>query len=92
MCLHEESRESTPAVLAVEVLGNVKMVRQWKQEGIRYKLPLLFREGKQEDRMLVELPLDSYLGMGGDTSWRVLSTPAICSGLVSVLAQYTAGI
>jgi hypothetical protein len=92
VCLHEESRESTPAVLAVEFLGNVKMGREWKGGNIRYKLPLLFREGKQEDRMLVGLPLDSYLGMVGGTSWRVLLIPAVCSGLASVLAQCTAGI
>ncbi len=92
MCLHEESRESTPTVLAVELLGKVKMGRGWEEDDIRYKLPLLFREEKQEDRMLVGLLLDSYLGMGGGTSWRVLLTPAVCSGLASVLAQYTAGI
>ena len=92
MCLHEESRESTPAVLAVEFLGYVKMGWEWKGEDIRYKLLLLFQEGKQEDHMLVGPPLGSYLEMGGGTSWRVLSTPAVWTDLASVPAQCTAGI
>lgn len=52
---------------------------------------LLFREGKREARMLVALPWDSCLEMGGGISWRALLTRGVWTGLASVSARCIAG-